>query len=499
LSSFIEAKAITKDFGAVRANDQVNLSIEQGEIHGLVGENGAGKSTLMKVLYGMYQPDEGELFVKGKKVEFEGPHDALEAGIGMVHQHFMLVRRMNVLENLILGAEPTENKLGWINYKEAHKQLEKLKEDIHAHLFWKDKVKRLTVGQEQRLEIIKLLYRRSDCLIFDEPTGVLTPQEVDAFLKSLFKLKQQGKTIILITHKLSEVMEVCDRITVMRQGRSIETVQKKDIDIKTLAHMLVGRDVDVLEERVARKEGGEREVVVEVKGLSRKRLKPVSFTIKKGEILGVAGVAGNGQSELADALWGSEEIDSGSIKINGKSIESLSVEKRKALGLSHIPEDRHRNGMILEMSLVENFYLGSSGHFGKKRIIPRRQIHSDLKKAIDSFEIQCTGPLAKAGSLSGGNQQKVIIARELISKPVFLIAAQPTRGVDIGAIERVHRELIRMRDQGMSILLISCELDELLALSDRLIVLRGGEISKSFDDLSGDWTQLRYQIGEAML
>jgi ABC-type uncharacterized transport system ATPase subunit len=496
--NFLEARRVTKRFDSVVANDQVSLSVREGEIHAVIGENGAGKSTLMKILYGMYSPDEGELFVRGKKVSFDSPLDALAAGIGMVHQHFMLIERMSVLENFILGAEPTH--FGIVDEPSARAELKKLMAEAHTELKSSAEVRALSVGQQQRLEILKLLYRKSDCLIFDEPTGVLTPQEVDQFLQSLRELKARGKTILLITHKLNEVIAVADTITVMRAGKSVATVAASNTSTTELARLLVGRDVRAFDERKA----GQRKApsstpALKIENLAAERLKSISFQIFPGEILGIAGIEGNGQKELVEAISGTLPAEHGEIKLLEKNLSHLSVEKRKAAGLACIPEDRQRDGLILDFDLVENFYLGSKVHFENKVLVPTSEVQAEVQKAIQLFEIKASGPRAKARSLSGGNQQKVIVARELFGNPKMLIAAQPTRGVDIGAIERIHDELLRRRDEGMAILLVSSELDELLSLSDRILVMREGEISAEFKDMNEDRTRLRYQIGEAMI
>lgn len=495
--SFIAAHRLTKRFGAFVANDEVSLEIERGEIHGIVGENGAGKSTLMKMLYGMLTPDSGEIQINQKVVQFQSPLDALAAGIGMVHQHFMLVERMSVLENFILGAEPTNG--GVIDETRALKSFDQLMREANAVMSPKVEVRSLTVGQQQRLEILKLLYRKSDCLIFDEPTGVLTPQEVEKFLESLRQLRAQGKTILLITHKLNEVLAVCDRVTVMRAGKTITTTSTKGMTQKELARLLVGRDVRLLDQRMPRKSQEGHPVQLRLRQVSTSRLKDVSLEISAGEILGLAGIEGNGQRDLAEVLMGLELKTSGDIHLEDAEISNWSIEKRKQQGLGFIPEDRHHQGLLLDFSLTENFYFGAQMHFQSKCFIPFRKLRSEISAAIRQFEIKASGPEALARSLSGGNQQKVVVARELYSKPKVLICSQPTRGVDIGAIERIHEEIIRQRDAGMAILLISSELDELLALSDRVIAIREGALSGEFKNLTGDWTPLRFQIGEAMI
>ena len=499
-SMILEAKGITKRFGEVVANERVHLSIQEGEIHAIIGENGAGKSTLMKILYGMISPDEGELLVRGKKVHFESPLDALSRGIGMVHQHFMLVERMTVLENFILGSEPT--RLGIIDEKSALQDLKNLMLEAHTELPNDLLVKFLSVGQQQRLEILKLLYRKSDILIFDEPTGVLTPQEVDQFLNSLRDLKARGKTILLITHKLNEVMAVADQITVMRAGKTISSLSAKSTDVKELATLLVGREVRAFDERKVKevKKIEAKAPVLKVNSLSgSKKLKSVSFQIYPGEILGVAGIEGNGQRELVQLLSGVKSHHAGEIQFLNMAIDKWNVEKRKAAGLACIPEDRHQEGLILDFNLIENFYLGSRVHFDLPALLPFKEVQALVEKSIFDFEIKAKSPFSKARELSGGNQQKVIVARELFGRPQLLIAAQPTRGVDIGAIERIHDELLKRADGGMAILLISSELDEILSLSDRVMVMRNGEISAEFSNVATHGPELRYEIGRAMV
>jgi ABC-type uncharacterized transport system ATPase subunit len=497
VTAYLEARKITKTFGRFRANDEVNISIRKGEIHGVVGENGAGKSTLMKILYGMHRADSGELFILGNPVELKDPSHALKLGIGMVHQHFMLIQSMQVIENLILGAEPQRG--WWIDEEFALKEFEKLSKEIQSSLRVNAEVRNLTIGEQQSLEILKLLFRKSECLIFDEPTGVLTPQEVDRFLEILRRLKGFGKTIVLITHKLKEILSVADRITVMRAGKSVGEVEARNVTTSELARLMVGREVHVMQSRLARKLRSRSGSLLECRNLSTDQLKNLSFEIQPGEILGVAGIEGNGQRDLAQVLWGLERLRSGQIRFEGQPVDGKSLRERKKLGISHIPEDRHSDALILDMNLLENLFLGAELHYKKNFVFPTSELHRDLAKDIERFDIKTQNLKSLARSLSGGNQQKLILARELRGMPKFLIAAQPTRGVDVGAIERIHAELIRQRDRGLAILLISSELDELLSLSDRIIVMREFQISACFENLDLDWTELRYQIGEAMI
>lgn len=500
----IEAVGITKKFGLdadtfVVANDGVHLSVAEGEIHGIVGENGAGKSTLMKILYGMLTPDAGELRLRGKPVHFSSPLDALKAGIGMVHQHFMLVERLSVLENLILGAEPMKAGI-FLSENEALVSLRALEKEVNAELRANVESRQLAVGQQQRLEILKLLYRKSDCLIFDEPTGVLTPQEGAAFLKLLIELKKKGKTVLLITHKLNEVLSVADRITVMRAGKSVVTVNAKDVDQRSLAQLMVGKDVRVFGTRLERLvHENQKQPLLRARKIEVRRSKSVEFEIFRGEILGVAGVEGNGQRELSELIWGRHPLKHGSLLFEENEIGRSDIPTRSALGISIVPEDRHRDGLILDMTLTDNFYLGRKPHYKNKVFMPFVELEKEVAAAIREFQIKAKNVSSLARHLSGGNQQKLVMARALAASPKLLIAVQPTRGVDMGAAELLHDELIKRRNAGMSILLVSCELDELLALSDRLIVMREGEISARFDDLSIDRESLKYKIGEAML
>lgn len=497
-SVFFHLEKISKRFGPLVVNDQIDLIVSTGEIHGIVGENGAGKSTLMKILYGMHRPDSGVISVKGERAQFRSPSDALARGIGMVHQHFMLVDRMAAWENLALGAEPV--RWGKIRKRDVHADFNHLASEIQATLKSETEVSDLSVGQQQSLEILKLLYRKSECLIFDEPTGVLTPQEVDRFLQILRRLKAAGKTIVLISHKLNEILSVCDRVTVLRAGKKIETVNATDVSPQQLARLMVGRDVKVMDECLPRTSVPKARTLIRCNNLSTKRLRNLNFEIRESEVVGVAGIEGNGQKDLAETLWGlgSENVR-GELEFDGRDVRGLSVRARKELGFSYIPEDRHSDGLVLNFNLLENFYLGNEGFYGNSSIFPRARIEGDLRRAIKDFEIKASRLESPISSLSGGNQQKIIFARELLSKPKFLICAQPTRGVDVGAIERIHRELIERRNQGLSILLFSSELNELLALSDRILVMRDFSIVEEFKTLGRDWSDTRYKIGEAMI
>jgi simple sugar transport system ATP-binding protein len=478
----IVMEGIVKRFPGVIANDNVDLMIREGEIHAIVGENGAGKSTLMKILYGLYRPDKGKIFVRGKEVHITDPRIAISLGIGMVHQHFMLIPTFTVTENIILGAEP-KNGLA-LNYKKAIEKVISLAESIGFDISPNEKIENLSVGQAQRVEILKLLYRGADILILDEPTAVLTPQEVDELFNILRKLNDQGKTIIFISHKLNEVLEISQRVTVMRRGKIIKTLNTKETNKQELAQFMVGREVFLEIPKGPYKPGNE---ILKIENLTvrNKRgmiaVKDVSFNVKEGEIVGIAGVEGNGQSELVEAIVGLLPIEKGKIYINGKEISRANVlERRKYLG--HIPEDRHKRGLILDFSIAENMILGLHylPKFSKKLRMDYKNIFKNAENLVNNYDIKTPNVKIPVRSLSGGNQQKVVVAREISTSPPLMVAVQPTRGLDISATEFVHKLLVKLRDEGKAILLVSADLDEILNLSDRILVMYNGEIVGAF-------------------
>jgi simple sugar transport system ATP-binding protein len=472
-------KGIGKSFPGIRANDDINLTVEEGEIHVLLGENGAGKSTLMNILYGLYQPDEGQIFIKGKPVRITNPNVAISHGIGMVHQHFMLVQPFNVTENIILGKEPTKGSTLDIN--KAMKDVEEISRKYELKVDPKAIVRDISVGMQQRVEILKTLYRGAEILILDEPTAVLTPQEIEELGIIMKSLVRQGKSIILITHKLKEVMSMSDRVTIIRRGRVIDTLKTKDTNIDELAEKMVGRKVSLTAEK---KEANVREPILQIKGLkvlnNRKTeaVKGVDLEVRGGEILGIAGVDGNGQSELVQAITGLSEIEAGEILLNGKPITNLTPKEIIETGVGHIPEDRHKRGLILNFSLAENAILGShhSKKYQKGIGLSYQKIKEYCKKLIKEYDVRTPNERVFAKSLSGGNQQKLIVAREIDRDPALCIASQPTRGLDVGAIEFVHKKLIELRDEGKAVLLVSLELDEVMDLSDRIAVMYDGKI-----------------------
>ena len=477
----IELKNITKTFGNVTANRDVSIKIEKGTIHAIVGENGAGKSTVMRIAYGFYKADSGEILVDGKSVNIKSPQDAIKLGIGMVHQHFMLVDTMTVAENIILGAETG----GAINLdlEKANRDILKLSNELRLGVNPRAYIEDLSVGAQQRVELLKALYRNAELLILDEPTAVLTPQEVVEFFGILRRMREQGKTIVIITHKLEEVLAISDDVTVMRDGKVVGNVKTADTSAKDLARMIVGRDVLL---RVEKTDAQPTKTVLNVQNLSVKNahgeaLDNISFEVKAGEIVGVAGIEGNGQTELIEAIAGliASSKQKGKIELFGKNITGLTARKRKELGIAHIPEDRHKRGLLLNSDLTENSILGvhycppaaaSSGFLNNSAIDKR------VREIIEKFDVRPPHAELQAKSLSGGNQQKLIIGREFELKPKLLLVSQPTRGVDIGAIEFIHRKLIALRDSGTAVLLVSAELEEVTALADRLLVISKGKI-----------------------
>lgn len=470
---------IRKEFPGIVANDNITLQVKKGEIHALLGENGAGKSTLMNVLFGLYQPEKGEIKVNGQPVKITDPNVANRLGIGMVHQHFMLVHNFTVTENIILGSEPTKG--GKINIKDAAKKVEELSKRYGLSVDPYAKIEDISVGMQQRVEILKTLYRGAEILIFDEPTAVLTPQEIKELIQIMGKLVAEGKSIILITHKLKEIMEVCDRCTVIRKGKGIGTVEVSETDPDQLAALMVGREVHF---KVDKKEAQPTDVVLEVKDLvvidSRNIpvVEGLNLEVKAGEILGIAGVDGNGQTELIEGITGLRKIKSGSVKINGKETAHLSSRKITETGVGHIPEDRHKHGLVLDYTIGENMVLQTyyQKPYSNSGVLSYNKIYEKAKSLIEEYDVRTPSEFTPARALSGGNQQKGIIAREVDRSPSLLIASQPTRGLDVGAIEFIHSKLVEERDKGRAVLLVSFELDEVMNLSDRIAVIYEGKI-----------------------
>ncbi|HEW7976060.1 TPA: ABC transporter ATP-binding protein [Streptococcus pneumoniae] len=475
----IEMRDITKVFGGFVANDKINLHLRKGEIHALLGENGAGKSTLMNMLAGLLEPTSGEIAVNGQVVNLDSPSKAASLGIGMVHQHFMLVEAFTVAENIILGSELTKN--GVLDIAGASKEIKALSERYGLAVDPSAKVADISVGAQQRVEILKTLYRGADILIFDEPTAVLTPSEIDELMAIMKNLVKEGKSIILITHKLDEIRAVSDRVTVIRRGKSIETVEIAGATNADLAEMMVGRSVSFKTEKQASKP---EEVVLSIKDLvvNENRgvpaVKNLSLDVRAGEIVGIAGIDGNGQSELIQAITGLRKVESGSIELKGDSIVGLHPRQITELSVGHVPEDRHRDGLILEMMISENIALQTyyKEPHSKNGILNYSNITSYAKKLMEEFDVRAASELVPAAALSGGNQQKAIIAREIDRDPDLLIVSQPTRGLDVGAIEYIHKRLIEERDNGKAVLVVSFELDEILNVSDRIAVIHDGKI-----------------------
>ncbi len=483
----IEMLHITKEFPGIKANDDITLQLKRGEIHALLGENGAGKSTLMSVLFGMYQPEKGEIRKDGKKVEIKDPNDATELGIGMVHQHFKLVECFSVLDNIILGVEP--NKLGFLKKAEAKKKVMELSKHYGLAIDPDAIIEDITVGMQQRTEILKMLYRDNEVLIFDEPTAVLTPQEIEELMQIMRNLKAEGKSILFISHKLNEIMAVADRCTVLRKGRYIGTVETANTTVEELSAMMVGRNVNFHVEKQEAKIGDTvlkvRNVTVASKVHKNNAVKDVSFDVHAGEILCIAGIDGNGQTELVHGLTGLEPLVSGSIELMGRDITKASIRKRSTMGMSHIPEDRHKHGLVLDYTLEDNLVL--QRYFEPEftngaGFLRRANIRKYAEKLIEEFDIRSgQGPVTIARAMSGGNQQKAIVAREMDKDPELLVAVQPTRGLDVGAIEHIHKQLVKKRDEGKAVLLISLELDEVMDVPDRIIVMYEGEIVGELD------------------
>ncbi|MGA2082424.1 MAG: ABC transporter ATP-binding protein [Holophaga sp.] len=485
MTFIIEMQGITKSFPGVRANDEITLRVEKGSIHALLGENGAGKSTLMSILSGLYQPDAGSIRVRGKTVAITAPSVAHGLGIGMVHQHFQLVHSFTVAENIILGREPRSGLV--IDRDAAARRVRALSETYGLQVDPQARVEDISVGMQQRVEILKMLYRDAEILIFDEPTAVLTPQEIQELMGIMRKLAREGKTVLLITHKLREIKEVADTCTVLRRGRLIGTVAVAETSETRMAEMMVGREVDFRVEKAQARPGPallriESLGVRNAKGLPG--VKDLSLEVRAGEILGLCGIDGNGQSELIGAVTGLVPAESGRILFKGVDITALDRKRRTRLGLGHIPEDRQRHGLVLDFRLDENLVIHSYDRrpFSRIGVLDARAIRENAERLIAEFDVRCAqGPATVARALSGGNQQKAVLARELDHAPEVLVIAQPTRGLDVGAVEFIHRRIIAERDKGNAILLVSLDLDEIMDLSDRIAVIHGGEIAGTVD------------------
>ena len=481
----IEMLHITKEFPGIKANDDITLQLKKGEIHALLGENGAGKSTLMSVLFGLYQPEAGEIRKNGVKVEINDPNDATALKIGMVHQHFKLVEVFTVLDNIILGAETT--KLGFIQKKEARAKVQALSEKYGLHVDLDAKVEDITVGMQQRVEILKMLYRDNEILIFDEPTAVLTPQEIDELMATMREFAKEGKSILFISHKLNEIMEVSDRVTVLRKGKYIGTVNTSETNKQELSNMMVGRPVQL---EVVKDEAKPTDEVLRVEHFcvpsrvhKRNAVDDVSFSVRKGEIVCIAGIDGNGQSELIYGLTGLDRSSGGRVTLCGEDITHASIAHR-GKNMSHIPEDRHKYGLVLDFTLEQNMVLQrfQEPQFEKAGFINNAAVREYADELIDKFDVRSgQGAVTVARSMSGGNQQKAIIAREIDRDKPLIVAVQPTRGLDVGAIEYIHSQLVSERDKGKAILLVSLELDEVMSLSDRILVMYEGKIVGEFD------------------
>ena len=481
----IEMLHITKEFPGIKANDDISLQLKRGEIHALLGENGAGKSTLMSVLFGLYQPEEGIIKKDGVEVKIKNPNDATALNIGMVHQHFKLIDVFTVLDNIILGAEDT--KLGFLQRKEARQKIQELSEKYGLMVDLDAKIEDISVGMQQRTEILKMLYRDNDILIFDEPTAVLTPQEITELMKIMKNLAKEGKSILFISHKLNEIMEVSDRVTVLRKGKYIGTVNTSETNKQELSNLMVGRPVQL---EVVKEPAKPTEVILEVKNMSvpshihkRNAVNNVSLNVRRGEIVCIAGIDGNGQSEFIYGLTGLDKISSGTINLCGEDITKKSI-KGKGKNMSHIPEDRHKHGLVLDFTLEDNIVLQKfqEPQFQKHGFIKFGNVRKYAEKLIEQFDVRSgQGPITITRSMSGGNQQKAIIARELDREKDLVVAVQPTRGLDVGAIEYIHSQLIKQRDEGKAVLLVSLELDEVMSLSDRILVMYEGEIVGELD------------------
>ncbi len=489
-SPLLELRGITKRFPGVVANDGVDFDLGRREVHALLGENGAGKSTLMNVLYGLYQPEEGEVLMNGKAVWIHSPKDAIKLGIGMVHQHFMLIPVMTVAENIVLATEPTKAGV-LLDYDDAVERVKQIARSFNFSIDPRARVENIGVGQQQRVEILKALYRGADILILDEPTAVLTPQETRELFGILRSLVAEGMSVIFISHKLKEVLEIADRITVLRRGKKIETLPRAGATTETLARLMVGREVLL---RVEKKPAEPGESLLTVEGLSTRddrgldAVRDVSFEVRGGEIVGIAGIDGNGQSELVEALTGLRKPTSGRVLIGNKDVTGRGPRASFDAGEGHIPEDRHRRGLVLDFTLAENIALHDYRRQPDSRfgwLFPGRLVRR-ARRVLNEFDVRGGGPQTAALALSGGNQQKVVIAREIDGDPRVLVSAQPTRGLDVGAIEFVHRRLVEERDEGRAVLLVSLELDEILSLSDRILVIYEGQIVAEYGPDASD-------------
>ena len=482
----IEMRGITKIFPGIIANDHINLALKKGEIHALLGENGAGKSTLMSVLFGLYQPEEGQIFHNGKEVKVTDPNVATSLGIGMVHQHFKLVECFSVMDNIILGNEDTS--MGFIQKKKAREKVKKLSDTYGLHVDLDAKVSDITVGMQQRTEILKMLYRDNDILIFDEPTAVLTPQEIEELMQIMRNLKNEGKSILFISHKLNEIMAISDRCTILRKGKYIGTVNIKDTNKEELSSMMVGRDVKFAVDKTPAKPGKTvlkvQDLVVKSKLHKKNAVDGVSIHVNAGEIVCIAGIDGNGQTEFVHALTGLDKVESGEVIFMDEDITKKSIHYKNTHGFSHIPEDRHKHGLILDFTLEQNMVLQRymESDFRKNGFIRFKEVRDYANKLIEEYDVRSgQGPTTIARSMSGGNQQKAICAREMDREHDLLIAVQPTRGLDVGAIEAIHTKIVKKRDEGAAILLVSLELDEVMNLSDRIYVMYEGKIVGELD------------------
>ena len=486
----IEMLHITKEFPGIKANDDITLQLRKGEIHALLGENGAGKSTLMSVLFGLYQPEEGEIRKNGKPVKINDPNDATALGIGMVHQHFKLIDVFTVLDNIILGAEDT--KMGFLQKKAARQKVQDLSQRYGLRVDLDARIEDITVGMQQRVEILKMLYRDNEILIFDEPTAVLTPQEIDELMEIMRSLTKEGKSILFISHKLNEIMAVADRVTVLRKGRYVGTVNTCDTNKQELSNMMVGRPVQL---QVVKEPAQPKDPVLRVRHMcvashqhKRDAVHDVSLEVRAGEIVCIAGIDGNGQTELVYALTGLEPAVSGKITLEGKDITHASIRQRSLMGMSHIPEDRHKHGLVLDYTLEDNMVLQryfEPEFTDKAGFLRRKNIRAYAEGLIEQYDVRAgQGPVTPARSMSGGNQQKAIVAREIDKHPELLVAVQPTRGLDVGAIEYIHKQLVAQRDAGKAVLLVSLELDEVMDVPDRILVMYEGEIVGELDPKS---------------
>lgn len=494
----VEMKGIVKKFGDFVANDHIDLTVQKGEVHAILGENGAGKSTLMNVLYGLYQPTEGEIFINGQKVIMDGPNKAIEMGIGMVHQHFMLVQPFTVVENIVLGIEPTKGLV--VDLKSAREKVVELSKRYNMAIDPDAKIEDISVGMQQRVEILKVLYRGADILILDEPTASLTPQEITELIETIGHLTKDGKSVILITHKLKEITSCADRCTIIRAGKYIDTVDVDQVNENELAAMMVGRDVSFTVEKPDKTPG---DVVLEVKDLHGNDYRDIeilrgfNIQVRSGEIVGIAGVDGNGQTELVEILTGLKKATSGSVTVNGQDAYNVTPRRAFDLGVTSIPADRQKYGLVLDFTVAENLILQNyeKHPFAKKGFLQKGNIDTHAKELIDKFDIRPRGTEQHpAGTLSGGNQQKVIIAREVTNDSDLLIAVNPTRGLDVGAIEFVHKYLVEQRNKGRAVLLVSFELDEIMSLSDRIEVIFEGKITGSVPGKDADEKTLGFMM-----